>query len=101
VEAEEKDVPEATKFVTDRRASHYWDEGGQLMAHYTSVLGLPEPAWDIYLVYGPSARWEGERPPPPDFWMHQLGSRTKPRVDGPYLEPDLLAQRAQALLKQR
>ena len=31
-------------------------------------------AWDVYLLYGPSAKWEQELPPP-DYWMHQLRRR--------------------------
>jgi hypothetical protein len=95
-----KDVPEATRFVSDKRASHYWDEGGALMAKYTAVLELPEDAWDIYMVYGPTARWEGEAPPKPDYWMHQLGSNEKPRVNGPYLDPDVFATKVNGQLAQ-
>jgi hypothetical protein len=98
---EEKDVPEATRFVTDARASHYWDEGGGLMRRYTSVLALPEDAWDIYMVYGPNARWEGDAPPAPDYWMHQLGSRERPRVQGPFLDEEIFAQHVSALLGSR
>lgn len=36
-------------------------------------LGLRGTAWDVYLVYGRSARWDGADPPVPTFWMHQLG----------------------------
>lgn len=94
----QKDVPVATRFMPDDRATHYWDDGGGLMSAYTRVLGLPEDAWDIYLIYGPEARWDGDLPPPPQFWMHQLGSRDSPRVKGPYLEPDEFARRVRALL---
>jgi hypothetical protein len=29
--------------------------------------------WDFWTVYGPEVVWDGELPPKPDFWMHQLG----------------------------
>jgi hypothetical protein len=97
----EKDVPVATRLVPDARATHYWDGSGVTMRTFQSVLGIPEDAWDVYLVYGPGARWEGELPPKPDYWMHQLGSRGEPRVNGPYLDPNEFAQRATALLGAR
>lgn len=94
----QRDVPEATRLAHDPRARHYWDEGGNLMAKYTAVIALPEDAWDIYMVYGPDARWDGSAPPAPDYWMHQLGSREQPRVDGPYLDGRTLADHVRALL---
>jgi hypothetical protein len=69
------------------------------MGAFTRTLGFSEDAWDVYLLYGPSARWDGDLPPKPDFWMHQLGEKDHPRVDGPYLDADVFATRANALLK--
>ena len=94
-------MPVATRFVPDARASHYWDGTGVTMRAYRAVLGIPEEAWDVYLLYGPDARWEGELPPQPAFWMHQLGPRDAPRVPGPFLDPDAFAARADALLGAR
>jgi hypothetical protein len=94
----ESDVPKATREVSDPRAMHYWDGGSQLVAGYRQTLRLNEPAWDIFLLYGPEARWEDERPPMPEYWMHQLGSRRSPRVKGPYLDAGLFLDRARALL---
>jgi hypothetical protein len=68
----EKDVAEATATVPDARAIHYWDEAGDLIQRYAPVLGLNERAWDLYLIYGREARWDGPTPPMPQFWMHQL-----------------------------
>jgi hypothetical protein len=90
----EKDVPVATRYVPDARATHYWDSAGVLVRQYDTVLALGEDAWDVYMVYGPSARWDGTTPPKPDFWMHQLG----PRVPGPYLDPAIFAAYANSLL---
>jgi hypothetical protein len=98
---QEKDVPVATRLMRDDRATHYWDEGGSLMRAYTRVLSLPEVAWDIYFLYGPEARWDGDLPPKPRFWMHQLGSRDQPRVNGPYLDAAVFADSARRLLGQR
>ena len=86
----------ATRMVPDPRALHYWDESGLTLGAFQTVLGLPEDAWDVYLLYGPSVRWEGDLPPKPDYWMHQLES-----AEGlaPFLDPDVFAERATALLR--
>ena len=67
-------VAEATKFMPDRRASHFWDGAGILKKAYASVLQFDEgqPAWDVYFAYGRDAEWKAELPPDPAFWMHQL-----------------------------
>jgi hypothetical protein len=31
--------------------------------------------WDAYLFYPASARWEGDRPPEPGEWFHELRDR--------------------------
>jgi hypothetical protein len=94
----ERDVPNATKEVWDPRARHYWDDAGWLMTTYKDVLGgYPfEPAWDTYILYGPDARWDDDRPPKPAYWMHQLGTRRQPRALGPYWDPELFRQRVVA-----
>ena len=58
------------------------------MRGYREVLGISEPAWDIYMVYPPGVRWEAELPPVPAYWMHQLGRPGKLRVTkAPFLDP--------------
>ena len=94
----ERDVPAATREVPDSRASHYWDGNSVLTKRYRGTLGLGEDAWDMFLLYGPDARWEGDLPPPPVFWMHQLGSRRRPRVQGPYLDPAVFLERTREQL---
>ena len=83
----ERDVPKATSEISDARASHYWDGDGQLVKGYRELLDFSEPAWDIYLLYGPEARWDGDQPPRPRYWMHQLGSKRRPRQNGPFWDP--------------
>lgn len=96
----ERDVPNATAEVWDARASHYWDGKKVLVNGYRDALALPEDAWDIFLLYGPEATWGGAIPPRPRYWMHQLGSRSKPRVNGPYLDTDrFLLETRELLLK--
>jgi hypothetical protein len=99
--AQEEDVPVATRFVPDARATHYWDGTGGTMRSYRATLALPEDAWDVYMVYGPDARWDSELPPKPVYWMHQLGSADEPRVKGPYLDPAVFAAKVTTLLEGR
>jgi hypothetical protein len=95
---QERDVPRATREMPDARAAHYWDGDSLLVKGYRETLGLDEDAWDIFLIYGPDARWEGDRPPAPDYWMHQLGSARSPRVQGPYLDADTFLRELRARL---
>jgi hypothetical protein len=89
------DVADATRTVPDARAKHFWDEAGRLMAKTTRALGIPVDAWDIYLVYGPDARWDGALPPKPDFWMHQLNGLENtgaPFLDGKRFAAEVAAR---------
>jgi hypothetical protein len=90
----EKDVPEATATFPDQRASHFWDGEGWTVQHYKAVLGINVDAWDLYLIYGADARWDGAEPPKPIFWMHQLWG-----VDnGPPLDADVFGARVKDAL---
>ena len=95
----ERDVPHATKEVWDARAKHYWDGDGQLIASYRNVLGgYNEPVWDTYVLYDKGTTWEGDAPPKPAFWMHQLGSERKPRVaGGAFWKPAVFLARVRSL----
>jgi hypothetical protein len=95
----ERDVPNATKEVWDSRATQYWDDAGWLMNSYKDVLGgYPfEPVWDTYILYGPDAKWESDKPPKPVYWMHQLGTRRSPRALGPFWDPQTFRSHVAAL----
>jgi len=92
----EADVAMATRFVPDPRATHFWDGSKVLVQGFNPVLGLGQDAWDVYLIYGPTARWDGPTPPRPDFWMHQLNTSA-----GPPLDPQAFAAHADSLLPHR
>ena len=94
---EQTHVPEATRVIQDERAVHFWDGNGQLLSGYQQLLGLPVPAWDIYMVFGPETRWEDGAPPRPAFWMHQLGDG----VDAPRLDATVFGEKVQSLLENR
>ena len=89
----ERDVPQATREIMDTRVAHYWDGESQLVKGYRQTLALPEDAWDIFLIYPPGVTWDGDVPPAPAYWMHQLGSAARPRVSGPYLDAEVFLQK--------
>jgi hypothetical protein len=88
-------VAEATHTVADPRAGHYWDGNGYLLHAYDRTLDLGQDPWDVYLLYGPEARWESSDPPAPAYWMNQLGG-----ANGPTLDSQTFADHARALLRQ-
>jgi hypothetical protein len=98
VRGKQSHIAFATRSIPDARASHYWDNRGRLMEAYQELLHLPEDGWDLFLLYGPEARWEGPLPPRPRFWMHQLGTEEKPRVNGEYLDAQRFARETLATL---
>jgi hypothetical protein len=93
----ERDVPSATIQFPELRARHYWDQPSVLVQGYRDTLKLTEDAWDVFLLYGPDARWDGARPPEPVYWAHQLGSKDKPRVSGPWLDGAVFFEKLRSL----
>ena len=91
--ARESNVAEATHTIPDPRATHYWDGDSYLVHAYNATLNLGQDAWDVYLLYGPNARWDTAQPPTPQAWMHQLA-----RVDHPTLDAAALAQQVRTQL---
>ncbi len=69
----ERAARKETVRVPGSRVRHFWDGGRELGKAIAPNLKLSEgrTAWDVYLLFGPDARWDA-RPPTPDFWMHQL-----------------------------
>ena len=73
--------------MPDPRARHWWDGAQVLGRRYADALAAGRetgPLWDVYLLYGPDARWgEAPLPEPLDLWMQQLRSITDlaPRLD--------------------
>lgn len=81
VGAEEEDVPEATQVVTGGNARHYWEDSGIIGKLYRETLVIDAYAFDAWMIYQPGVIWEGELPPAPAFWMHNLGVDEAPRLD--------------------
>lgn len=87
-------MTEASATFSDPRARHFWDAAGWTVEHFKDAIDIEVDAWDLYLVYGPEARWDAAEPPRPAFWMHQLRG-----VDnGPLLDVVALAERVRQML---
>jgi hypothetical protein len=77
----DRDIRYASTRFLDPRAAHLWDSRGALTKAYRRTLKVPDDPWDVYLVYGPQARWTGADPPVPDYWMQMLGFPQAPLFD--------------------
>lgn len=87
VGAEADDAADLAQEYPATFITSWWDGDSEAMAWFQAALGIPELAWDAYLIYPAGARWGADSPPPaPAFWMHQLGSPENPRVAGPFLD---------------
>jgi hypothetical protein len=69
--------------LPDQRVTQFVDVDGAFSKAYARVINLPQPlpAWDVYFVFGPDAKWpegQGIAPPKPLYWMHQLGRAAPP-----------------------
>jgi len=50
--------PQVADLLVDARARHYWDGERRLGRAVAQELGYGgTAAWDIFLVYGPDAKW--------------------------------------------
>ncbi len=61
--ARERHVKRVTGIVTDPRARHYWDAREAVVTAYEERYALTGPCAGIFMVFGPDARWEADRPP--------------------------------------
>lgn len=82
--------------IPDSRTLDFYDAEARLAKLYSGILRLRfgSPAWDVYMVFAPSARW-GQDPPAPTYWMHQLGWQAPPDLE---LNGDRLASVVSGLL---
>jgi hypothetical protein len=85
-----KDVPPAAMLLHNADVHHYWNPSGAFGRALSDGVGLksdgkPVYAWDVWLLYGSEATWDGTNPPKPRLLMHQLwalqGSKEFPRFD--------------------
>lgn len=102
--AESKDVASAARLLHNAQVRNYWNSSGAFGQLLSEGVGLksadgPVYAWDVWLIYGPEARWEGAAPPIPTLLMHQLGA-LRGSAQFPRLDSRVFAERVRALLAQ-
>jgi hypothetical protein len=98
------DVIEAARLLHNPQVRHYWNPSGAFGQLLSKAVGLknsehPVYAWDVWLIYGPEAKWEGTNPPRPRLLMNQLGA-LRGSKEFPHLDSHVFAQQVQALLAQ-
>lgn len=99
-----KDVPKAAQLLQNPNVQNYWNASGAFGRLLSQAVGLkngerPVYAWDVWLVYGPEAKWVGAGPPRPRLLMHQLGA-LRGSTEFPHLNSQVFAQQVQTLLAQ-
>jgi hypothetical protein len=99
-----KDVPRAAQLLHNPNVHHYWNPSGAFGRLLSQAVGLKNGerqvyAWDVWLIYGPDAKWEGTGPPRPLLLMHQLGA-LRGSAEFPQLDSHAFAHQVQALLAQ-
>jgi hypothetical protein len=98
------DVTKAAQLLHTPQVQHYWNSSGAFGQLLSEAVGLknsegPVYAWDVWLVYGPEAKWVGVGPPRPRLLMHQLGE-LRGSAEFPHLDSHIFAQQVHALLAQ-
>ncbi len=98
-----KDVPKAAQLLQNPYIQNYWNPSGAFGRLLSQAVGLKNGdkqvyAWDVWLLYGPEAKWVGNDPPRPRLLMHQLGDLRD--TEFPYLDSHVFAQQVQRLLAQ-
>lgn len=98
------DVTKAAELLHSPQVQHYWNASGAFGQMLSQAVGLknsehPVYAWDVWLIYGREAKWEGTNPPRPRLLMNQLGA-LRGSTEFPHLNSQVFAQQVQALLAQ-
>ena len=80
---------------SDIRLVQCWDPERIVGRSLARTLALKAAiAWDVYLLYPPGTVLEGELPPAPAYWMHQLNE--EPTL---LLDPSRLRKAVHSLLE--
>lgn len=100
--AGDKDVPEAAQLLQNPNVQSYWNPSGAFGRLLSQAVALKNGdkqvyAWDVWLLYGPDAKWVGSDPPRPRLLMHQL-SALHGNNEFPHLDSRAFAQEVHALL---
>ncbi len=69
---------------------HWWDLWKFAVNQFTKKLRYPpgKEAWDIFVLYGPRMRWDGNLPDP-TFWMQNHNLDVGPKYEKEKLEAEL------------
>ena len=91
--AKEQHVAGGARLMSDARAAHYWDpENRAGTAFQRHIADLGSPAWDVWMLFAPGVVWEGDVPPAPTWWEHQLSGLEG--YENLRLDPDRFARKA-------
>jgi hypothetical protein len=98
------DVPKAAQLLHNLQVRNYWNPSGAFGQMLSQAVGLKNSehavyAWDVWMIYGPEAKWTGPNPPRPRLLMNQLGA-LRGSTEFPHLDSRVFAQQVQALLTQ-
>lgn len=90
-------VAPASRLISNRYTTQYWEETGIVGRLMQQVMGVDKYVWDFWAIYGPKAVWSDERlPPVPDFWQHQLDGLPADRK----LDANVFAEKVDGFLAQ-
>ena len=71
--AHETNVVPASRLISNRHTTQYWEETGITGKLMQQVMGVDKYVWDFWTIYAPNVVWSDERlMPAPSFWQHQL-----------------------------
>jgi hypothetical protein len=98
-----QDVPKAAQLLQNPNVHNYWNRTGAFGRLLSKAVGLRNAnqqvyAWDVWLIYGPEAKWIGAGPPRPLLLMRQL--RELRGTQFPQLDSRVFARQVRTLLAQ-
>lgn len=91
-------IPIPMPGTNDKRMNECWDSRKAIAKAFTPVLDLKTDAWDVYLIYPHGVRWDGDAPPKPSYWMHQLSKPESGAANKPFLDPKIFESKVRAEL---
>lgn len=87
----EADARKVTVNAPDPRVTHFWTDDDVLADTWAQVLGVvdDETGYDLWMIFPPGVRWEGEKPPVPPYfmWIEKQGLPKELKFNGiPFAE---------------
>lgn len=70
-----------TEILADPRVDHFWDGSGLTSEWFGEAVFDGFLAWDVYLLYGPNARWESSPGQPVSAGGTVIGQSERIRSD--------------------